>query len=231
MLDELTIVEEGKEVEDTDNNLPELDKGNRQVTIPESSDYLQLHNLNADTGFTKAVDQAKVIITDKELNEEGETQKKFVGSMQDALIKLAELEKQKAELENQNIEYHKELLSTQQLLNENRQKEEKWTNREKRRRYHFDGVKPVLSSVGITEPMNLVLLYILTSIITPFFLLGKLFRSTIGNMIAGADDQNRPKQVRGFLWTMIGVIFFLAAAIAVLFALKWTGVLSNYISL
>lgn len=69
--------------------------------------------------------------------------------------------------------------------------------------------------------MNLFLLYFLTLILIWFFLLSKLLRGTIGALIAGAEDANRPKAVKGLLWTLIGAIAVGALLCVVYLFLKW----------
>lgn len=199
---------------------------NEVAEIKIDKSVTKLSNVNEDTTFTKAIDDAKVnVVKSASAND-----KKFIGEFQDKLkdatLKLAEVEEAKAKLEEQNIDYHAELLKTQQELNEHVQKENKWSNREKRRLYHYNGVKPIMMFVGIHEPMNLFILYFLTIFIMPFFLLHKFMKGTIGALIHGAEDENRPKQVRGFLWTMLATIFVLLISLAVFLVLQWLGIVT-----
>lgn len=99
--------------------------------------------------------------------------------------------------------------------------EGKWENRNKRRQYHYNGVKPIMNFVGINEPLNLPLLYILTIVIVPFFLIVKVLRGTIGALISGAVDERRPKSVKVFLWAVAAVIVALAVAGIVFLFLNW----------
>ena len=79
--------------------------------------------------------------------------------------------------------------------------------------------------VGIEEPLNLFLLYLLTLVLCPFFLLSKLLKGTVGALIAGASDGDRPKAVKGFLWTLIAIIAVMAIAAVVYLFLKWQGLI------
>ena len=54
--------------------------------------------------------------------------------------------------------------------------------------------------------MNEVVLYLITVLIFPIFFLDKMFKGTIGALLFGACDGNRPKQMRGFMWTMLGIL-------------------------
>ena len=185
----------------------------------------KLGNVTEASAFTDMVDQAKINV----VHEASQSDEKFVGDfkgkLKEATLKLAEVEKSKAELEKQNVEYHSELLKTQQLLNEQQQAQDKWENRQKRRQYHYNGVKDIMLSVGVKEPMNLFFLYLLTIIVLPFFLLGKLIRCTFGNLIAGACNEDRPKAVKGALWTILFVSIALVLALLVILALGWFGVI------
>lgn len=173
------------------------------------------------SAFSEAIDSAKIrVVEDASVNDKN-FNKNFTDKLLDASLKLAEVEKEKAELEKQNIEYHQELLSTQQKLNEQLQDENAWINKEKRREYHFNGVKAILTFVGITEPMNLVVLYFLTAILVPFYLLNKLIAGTFGTLVAGASDSNRPKAVKGFLFTLLAVACTCILAIMVYLGLGW----------
>lgn len=181
----------------------------------------EIRNVTASTTFTEAIDIAKIdTVKEASVNDE-KFKKEFTDKLKDATLKLAELETEKAELEKQNIEYHQELLQTQQELNEQLQDENAWINKEKRREYHYNGVKSILTFVGITEPMNLVVLYFLTAILVPFYLLNKLIAGTFGALVAGASDANRPKAVKGFLFTLLAVACTGLIAVMVFLVLKW----------
>ena len=178
------------------------------------------------SAFSEAIDSAKIrVVEDASVNDKS-FNKTFTDKLLDASLKLAEVEKEKAELEKQNIEYHQELLGTQQKLNEQLQAENAWSNKEKRREYHFNGVKAILMFVGIKEPMNLVILYILTSILIPFYLLNKLVSGTLGVLIAGASDENRPRAVKGFLFTLLAVTCAGIITLLVFLALRWLNIIN-----
>ena len=211
-------------VED-DKELEEIMKKANQLQVKEVDKRPGLiSNITEQTQFNEAVDTAKLNI----LKEAAATDEKFVTevkeNVKDATLKLMEVEKEKAELEKQNVLYHQELKDKDRQINEYEQRVNYWENRQKRREYHFNGVKPIMNFVGIKEPMNLVVLYFLTVILVPFFLLGKLLKGTFGVLIAGASDGDRPKMVRGFLWTLlaIGVVCVLAGIIYLF--LKWQNI-------
>jgi hypothetical protein len=185
----------------------------------------QLSNVTAENSFTKAVDAAKINI----LQEASVNDKKFTDDFRDKLkeatLKLAEVEREKANLEKQNIEYHQEILETKQLLNEQKQAEDKWINKQRQREFHYAGVRPIMEFVGIKQPMNIALLYSLTLFLLPFFLFAKLWKGTIGALIAGAEDSDRPKAVRGFLYTLLGVVAVGIIALVTYLALGWLNII------
>lgn len=184
-----------------------------------------ISNVTAANTFTKAVDTAKLNV----LQEASVNDKKFIDDFRDKLkeatLKLAEVEREKANLEKQNIEYHQELLETKQLLNEQKQAEDKWTNKQKQREFHFAGVRPIMEFVGIKTPMNIALLYFLTMFLLPFFLFAKLWKGTIGALIVGAEDSDRPKAVRGFLYTLLAVIAVGTIALVAYLVLGWLNII------
>ena len=132
-------------------------------------DFSALHSAFADK-----MDDVKVNV----LEQASEEDKKFVetvkGNLKDAAVKHTEVEQEKAKFAKQKVQYEEEKLDTEQRRNEQQQLEDKWENRRKKRQYHYDGVKPIMTFVGIKEPLNLFFLYFLTVILVWFFLINKL---------------------------------------------------------
>ncbi len=189
--------------------------------IENATQIKKVDTVNTSNSFTQAVDIAKVETLKGAAQTDEKFNKDFIEAIKDAALELANLEKEKAALEKQNIEYEQELLETQQKLNEQQQFTDLWENKQKRREYHYNGVQPIMEFVGIKKSMNVVLLYFLTFILIWFFLLDKVWKGTIGAMIAGASDSDRPKTVKGFIWTCLGIIFACSIALAVYLALGW----------
>lgn len=183
-------------------------------------DFSALHSAFADK-----MDDVKVNV----LEQASEEDKKFVETvkenLKDAAVRHTEVEQEKAKFAKQKVKYEEEKLDTEQKRNEQQQQEDKWENRRKKRQYHYDGVKPIMTFVGIKEPLNLFFLYFLTAILVWFFLINKLWKGTIGALVAGASDENRTKAAKGFIWTVLGVFtLFIVGAIVYLF-LKWQGII------
>ena len=186
--------------------LPDLENKNVPQVNSEPTKQNKLSTVNEPTSFSKAVDTAKLNVLDNAQKNDQKFIQKVTDELKEAAVKLAEVEKAKGELEKQNVEYAKELLETQQKLNSQKQDEDKWKCKQKRREYHFDGVKPIMEFVGIKTPMNIFILYSLTVILVWFFLANKLLQGTIGALIAGASDTDRPKAAKAFMWTLLAVL-------------------------
>lgn len=212
--------------ESTNNDINQASEEiNQNMLIPNNNNAGRVGNLNAPTRFSDAVDDAKL----KSLKIASENDAKFVKDFQDKLkeatLKLAETEREKAKLEQQNIKFEQELLETQQELNEQQQYANEWEHKQRSREYHFNGVKPIMKFVGIESPMNLALLYFLTLVLLLPFLISKLIKGTIGALVAGASDSNRPREVKGFIWTVLGMFTLLALSALVYLGLTMFGII------
>jgi len=181
----------------------------------------QFDKITEDNGFSKAVDKANLDV----LYEAKQNDKKFIEDVREELkkatLKIAEGEKEKAIYKKQCVEYHQELLDTQQKLNKQVQNKNVWEDKEKSRLFHYNGVKPIMEFVGIKSPMQLLVLYLLVVVLMPFFLLSKFCKGTIGVLIAGASDGDRPTAVKGFLWTVLGAFGLIALGTTVIILLNW----------
>lgn len=215
----LQKIESMEQVEETGNAIPKLFATTEKSTVtPTVLDSFQ-------NSFTDKMEDVKLKI----LQDASASDEKFVKTIKDnvknAAVANTEVEKEREELARQNVQYEREKLSTKQQKNTIEATEDKWANREKRREFHYNGVKPIMEFVGISKPMNLVLLYFLSFILVWFFLLSKLWRGTIGAIIAGAEDANRSKSVKGFLWTLLALIALGALAALVYLFLKWQAII------
>lgn len=203
-MEELKVLEETNKTVDS-NLLTEINENQSK----------QLGRVTKETEFSKTLDKSNINI----LQDAAVTDQKFIDDLKreikEAALRNAQNEKEKQELEKQNTEYARELLETQQQLNKLQQVQDKWENKEKRRQFHYNGVKPIMEFVGIKTPMNLFCLYFLTIVLVPFYLVNKFFRGTVGAIIFGAEDANRSKTMKGFLWTLLGIIVLLIMAFSV----------------
>ena len=180
------------------------------------------------TAFSSEVDKAKLDV----LNEAKQTDTRFVEEfkekLKDATLKLAEVEKSKAEaqdayaqLAHKNVQYEKELVETKQKLNEYQQIEDKWNNKQRSREFHYNGVKDVMLCIGIKNPMCIPLLYALFPVALVFFLIKCTVTATFGNLLCGAVDGNRSKAMKGFFWTILGLFTAAVLALVVYLVVNW----------
>ena len=114
----------------------ESDKELDRIISEKNEKKSLISNVTQQTDFNEAVNVAKLDI----LKEASANDDKFVNevksNVKDATLKLTEVEKEKAKLEQQNIQYYQKLLQKEQQINEFQKKENYWDNRQKRRDYH-----------------------------------------------------------------------------------------------
>lgn len=195
---------------------PKVEKQVKSIeNLPSMPQENQISNVTRSTAFTNIVDDAKINVVKEAAATDIKFIEEFKKELKEATMKSAQLEREKQQLEIQNVQYHQELLDKEQQLNKLHKTEDKWENKQKRRQFHYDGVKPIMEWVGIKSPMNLFLLYFLTAIITLPYLLGKLVKGTFGNLICGAEDANRSKAMRGFLWTVLAITITILIGIGI----------------
>lgn len=204
-------------------------QGALPTVVEEQPPAPQLKPVNAPTAFTEAVDKAKIAtITDKAATDK-RFLTEFTDNVTDAALISAQVEQERQRLEKQVVVYEQELLETKQQLNKLEQQNTKWEKRQKRRQFFYDGVKPIMKFVDINEPMNILLTLLFTVILCPFFLLNKLGKGTIGTLLSGATDDNRPKAVKNFIWTMLGILvaaIIVAIILVVFLVLKHYGIIN-----
>lgn len=177
-----------------------------------------IENNNA---FFSRIEDAKAKFVD---NLNPKDVERFQSALTDALVKNAEIEKEKADLISKNIQYHDELINTKRTLNEYEQKLNKWENKKRRREYHFSGVKPFMDFVGITNPMNLFCLYLIVFILFIPFVVDKIIKATLGALLSGANSDDRPKAMKGVLWTAFTLTVVFLLGIGILLILEWLNI-------
>jgi hypothetical protein len=95
--------------------------------------------------------------------------------------------------------------------------EDKWEISQKKRQYHYDGVKPIMMSADIKEPLNLILLYFLTIFLVWYFLAKKLIQATVIKLVEVIENRNTSKPIRIFAWTiLITIVLLTVLAIIIL---------------
>lgn len=219
---DLTAIQAEIEKRKTQGDQPQ---GALPTVVEEQPPAPQLKPVNAPSAFTEAVDKAKIATMTEVAATDKHFVKGFAGTVTDAAMESAKVEQEKQKLERLLVEHQQELIETKRQLNKLEQQTTKWEKRQKRRQFFYDGVKPIMMFVDIKEPMNILLTLLFTVILCPFFLLNKLGKGTIGTLLSGATDDNRPKAVKNFIWTMLGI---LVAAIIVAIILTVFLVLKHY---
>ena len=189
---------------------------------PEKQEVL-VRNVTEATEFTRTLDEAKIHTVKEAAATDEKFVKDFTENVKQSALTSAQVEQEKQELEKQNVQYAREKLATQQKQNAKEQQVNEWDRKRQRRQFHYDGVKPIMEFVGIKTPMNLPILYFLTTVLLPFYLIAKWFKGTIGALIAGAEDSDRPKAVKGLLWTLLALLALSALALSILAVLQWLG--------
>ena len=179
--------------------------------------------INLETQFSKKMDEVK-----ENVLMDAQTDNNFVSTIKSnvkqAAVKLTEVEKDKAELQGQQIELESDKLTTQQNEEKHKQNADTLEDKRKVRRYHYEGVKPIMEFVGIHDPMNLGFLYFLAVILTPLYLIAKFCRGTFGVLLSGANDKDRGKAAKGFLWTLLAIFSTLIVICLITLFLKTQGV-------
>lgn len=201
------------------------------TSTEDSTDVVAIENNSVDvkeqakTKFEHAMDAVKLNVLAEAANEDEKFVKTVKETLKSAAVSNTQVEESKANLEKKKVEYQAATVNTAIMQNEHQAAENKWLNREKKRQYHYNGVKPIMMFAGIEEPLNLFLLYLLTLILSPFFLLAKLLRGTIGILLSAACDPDKPKSIKGLIWTILATITILTITAVVYLFLKWQGLI------
>ena len=169
----------------------------------EMASHKEIANITKETQFSKMMDEAKQTIM-KEASAEDE---KFIQALKNEIkeagLKSAQLEKEKQELEIENIALEQNYIQTKNELESQKQKVNKWENKQKAREYHYNGLKDIMEFIHINNPMCIPLMYLFAFIISPIYILWTIFLCPLGTLIAGTKDNNRPKLVKGAIYTIL----------------------------
>ena len=179
-------------------------------------------NLTKPTTFSQVVDEAKVSTVQQAAVEDKKFVEDFKKELKEATLKSAQLEKEKQELEKQNIELEQSYIRTKNELEEQKQKSNKWDNKEKERTYHYNGLKNIMEFIHITSPMNIYLMYILAILVAPVYLIWTLILCPLGTLICGSPESDRPKLVKGAIYTLLIVTLSIALIFGVYACMHYT---------
>jgi len=113
-------------------------------------------------------------------------------------------------------------LETKQLLNKQKQEEDKWSNKTKSRDFHYSGVKDILEFVGIKNSMNIFFLYVFVAVLIIPFFITRFIKGTFGALIVGGNNGvDRPAGVKAFLYTLFAIICIITVAVGCYLLINW----------
>ena len=171
--------------------------------------------------FAKQMDAVKGEVLDDAKKNDEVFQETVGKNLREAAVKHTIVEQKKANLEEEVVEYQRTVVGTAQQQEEHQQESDVWKHKRERRQFVVDGVKPIMNFAGIVEPANIGLMIFLTIFLLPWFLLNKLWKSTVVALFAGAQDENRSKVAKGFIWTVIGLLIAFAGIVVIYCFCKW----------
>lgn len=192
----------------------------QQTTLDESTYVAK----SMETEFSKKMDGVKQNILEDASESDKDFQKKVKENVKQAAVILTEVEKKKAGYTEQQVEYESLKLQTKEQQEEHQQAEDVWDNRRKRRQYHYDGVKDLMEFMHIKSPMNLFFLYFFAVVGIAPFILQKLWDMTLGALLVGAQNKDRAKAAKAFIWTIIAIFVLVALFIIIYLFLLWQGI-------
>lgn len=166
----------------------------------------KISNLTQSTEFTNAIDTAKIETIKRASAEDEKFNEDFKTELKQAVLKSAQLEKEKQELEKRNIELQQNYIKTKNELETQIQSVNKWENKQKAREYHYNGLKDIMLFIHINNPMCIPLMYIFAILVSPIYLVWTLVLAPLGTLIAGTKDQERPKLVKGAIYTLMCIL-------------------------
>lgn len=152
--------------------------------------------------------------------------KDFVGELsdknKDVLKASIDLEREKVEAEKQRILLEQEQIANEKEKNLNERLKGKFGAKLDAQEYYYKSLKPILETVGVKNPMNVVLMWIIAigAIIIPIYPLKLLFCATFGNLLAGASSENRKGFAKGCMWTAIAILGMSLTALLVFGVIK-----------
>lgn len=167
--------------------------------------------------------ETSLVLTEMTYNEVTEMAKKtnlmatskdkdFVGELsnknKDVLKASIDLEREKVEAEKQKILLEQERVAKEKEENLNARLKGKFGAKLDAQEYYYKSLKPILETVGVKSPMNVILMWIIAvgAIIIPIYPLKLLFCATFGNLLAGASSENRKGFAKGCMWTAIAIL-------------------------
>lgn len=218
-MDELTPMDEIKAI--VESKATEEPK-TESVAVPIPIEEKPIGNITKENEFQRNMNEGLNAIVKEAYTNDEDFKEELTEKTKDAAKTYADVEKGRASLEKQNLDYHAELIKTQQELEQYKQADHKWDNQRSKRQFVYDGIKPIMEWIGVDDPMNIPLMIFLTVVlIVPFIILKPLTA-----LILGANPENRAKQAKAWLWTLFALTMTAAVLLAILLPCKYFGYIS-----
>lgn len=196
-----------------------INKSDKSLDLIQSNQEIaqstQIENITKATDFSNAIDSAKIETIKRASAEDDKFNEDFKTELKQAVLKSAQLEKEKQELEKKNIELQQNFIKTKSELETQKQSVNKWENKQKAREYHYNGLKDIMLFVHINNPMCIPLMYIFAILVSPIYLVWTLILAPFGTLIAGTKDQERPKLVKGAIYTILCIALVCVLALGI----------------
>ena len=139
--------------------------------------------------------------------------KDFVGELsnknKDVLKASIDLEREKVEAEKQRILLEQEQIAKEKEENLNERLKGRFGAKLDAQEYHYKSLKPILETVGMKTPMNVIWMWIIAVFVTvviPIYPIKLLCCATFGNLLAGASSENRKGFAKGCMWTAVAIL-------------------------
>lgn len=181
----------------------------------------KIENVTQDTKFSQTVESGMIDMLQEAHINDNDFKQSMIDKIKESAVKRAELEKNKAELEQQNLQYQSDLLKTQQLLNEYQQEDDGYNAKRAKRQFVYDGIAPIMEWIGIKKPLNIPLMIFLTIILIVPFIIGKPLEA----LVVGADAEVRKQQAKAWLWTILALTVTAAVLCGILIPLDIYGII------
>jgi hypothetical protein len=140
----------------------------------------------------------------------------------DVLKESIALEKERVEADKLRIKLEQEKLETEKEKNLNERLREQFGAKLDAQAYHYKSLQPILETVGMKKPMNIILMWIIAVFvcIIPIYPIKLLVCATIGQLIAGANNESRKGFAKGVLWTSVVIIGIALMAVVIFGVVK-----------
>ena len=195
-----------KEIDRLEEQIKEKEITNDPHKLEENNDKNKVATIK-DMTYNEVAEFAKksnLIATGQDKNFVAELSEKN----KDVLSASIELEKAKVEIENLKILLEQERIQTEKEKNLNERLKDKYGSKLDRQAYYYASLKPILETVWIKEPMNVILMWVIATLVclSGIYPLKLLFCATFGNLIAGASSDKRKGFAKGCLWSAVAVL-------------------------